>query len=669
MFQDRNVKTFNLMFKDIGFKLAITIAIVLLLIQITAIFYYTGNEAGQVLFGNTFNLVVDGFAIVLLFYAFFKARSFRKVSSTAWGILGLATLIWFIADLAWGIIEVYLGQDPFPSIADAFYLLYYPLFAIGILLFPRERFSTEGRLKFIIDMLVITLAAGLIFWIFLVSPTVAANAESPFIEMAASLGYVLGDFILLFAVFSLLFAGFKELSQNAVIFLLMGIFMAIISDSIYTIQSLQGTYVSGGFLDIGWLMQNILIGLAAITQVTEWKNMDSTISESWTKYKVKFLSYLPILLVVLSYAILIWAYYMDQANFQIALFTNAFIIGLVLIRQILSISETMETAKGVFESSPDAVLITNLQGEITDANPAALDIYGFSSKNEMVNQNMFNLIQKEDRIEAAKNMEKIIRDGVLRDVEFTLLKKDGERFPANMSVGIIPDLAGKPTTMMATIKDITERKKTENEIKKSLREKERLLREIHHRVKNNLQVVVSLLSLQSDFVGEKEASEILQDSEVKVQSMAMVHKLLYQTTDISRLDFMEYLKKLTSNILNTYPVDENVILNLNAKDIHLDADTAIPCGLIITELLTNSLKYAFNEGEQGSITVDMEKRDDKYILTVADNGIGISEDLDDINDDGVGLNLVNSLVLQLEGEIQLDNSKGTKFTIEFPAGD
>ncbi|MGF7119462.1 sensor histidine kinase [Methanobacterium oryzae] len=669
MFQDRNVNTFNLMFKDVGFKLAITLAIVLLLIQITAIFYYSGNEAGQILFGNTFNLVVDGFAIILIFYAFFKARSFRKASSTAWGILGIATVIWFIADLAWGIIEVYLGQDPFPSIADVFYLAYYPLFAIGILLFPRERFSTEGRLKFIIDMLVITLAAGLIFWIFLVSPTVAAYSESPFIEMVASLGYVLGDFILLFAVFSLLFAGFKELSQNAVIFLLMGIFIAIISDSIYTIQSLQGTYVSGGFLDIGWLMQSIFIGLAAITQVTEWKNMDSTVSESWTKYKVKFLSYLPILLVVLSYGMLVWTYYIDKANFEIAMIANAFIIGLVLIRQALSVSEKMETAKGVFESSPDAVLITNLQGEIIDINPAALDMYGFSSKNEMVNQNMFNLIQKEDRIEAAKNMERIIRDGVLRDVEFTLLKRDGERFPANISIGIIPDLAGKPTTMMATVKDITQRKKTENEVKKSLREKERLLREIHHRVKNNLQVVVSLLSLQSDFVGEKEASEILRDSEVKVQSMAMVHKLLYQTTDISRLDFMEYLKKLTSNILDTYPIHENILLNLNAQDIHLDADTAIPCGLIITELLTNSLKYAFNEGDQGSITINMERKDDEYILTVADDGIGVPDDLENISGDGVGLNLVNSLVLQLEGTLKLDNSKGTKFIIEFPAGD
>jgi PAS domain S-box-containing protein len=657
------------MFKDVGFKLAITLAIVLLLIQIAAIFYYTGNEAGQILFGNTFNLVVDGFAIVLLFYAFFKARSFRKVSSTAWGILGVATFIWLIADLAWGIIEVYLGQDPFPSIADVFYLAYYPLFAIGILLFPRERFSTEGRLKFIIDMLVITLAAGLIFWIFLVSPTVVAYTGSPFIELAASLGYVLGDFILLFAVFSLLFAGFKELSQNAVIFLLIGIFLAIVSDSIYTIQSLQGTYVSGGFLDIGWLMQNIFIGLAAITQVTEWKNMDSTVSESWTRYKVKFLSYLPILLVVVSYAMLMWTYYMDQANFQIAMIANAFIIGLVLIRQALSISEKMETAKGVFESSPDAVLITNLQGEIVDANPAALDIYGFSSKNEIVAQNMFNLIQKEDRIEAAKNMERIIRDGVLRDVEFNLLKKDGERFPAYMSIGIIPDLAGKPTTMMTTIKDISERKKVENELKKSLGEKERLLREIHHRVKNNLQVVVSLLSLQSDFVGEKEASEILRDSEVKVQSMAMVHKLLYQTTDISRLDFIEYLKKFTSKILDTYPIHENIQLNLNAQDIHLDADTAIPCGLIITELLTNSLKYAFNEDDQGSITIDMERKGDKYILTVADDGIGVPDDLDNISDEGVGLNLVNSLVLQLEGTLELDNSKGTKFVIEFPAGD
>ena len=110
--------------------------------------------------------------------------------------------------------------------------------------------------------------------------------------------------------------------------------------------------------------------------------------------------------------------------------------------------------------------------------------------------------------------------------------------------------------------------------------------------------MVSLLSLQSEFIGEKEASEILQDSEIKVRSMAMVHKLLYQTTDLSKLDFMEYVDKLGSNILNTYSRDD-IKLDIIAKDIYLDTDTAIPCGLIITELITNSLKYAFPDRQYG----------------------------------------------------------------------
>jgi two-component sensor histidine kinase len=215
--------------------------------------------------------------------------------------------------------------------------------------------------------------------------------------------------------------------------------------------------------------------------------------------------------------------------------------------------------------------------------------------------------------------------------------------------------------------EIAERKRAEEQIKASLGEKEVLLKEIHHRVKNNLQVVSSMLQLQSRNIKDKETVEMFQESRNRVRSMALVHERLYQSRDLARVDFAKYIQSLANYLCRSYGVNTNVIqLKTNLHDVFLGVDTAIPCGLILNELVSNSLKHAFPEGREGEIHIELRSdSDDKFTLMVSDNGVGLLKDLDFRNTESLGLQLVNTLVNQLEGTIELDRRDGTAFKITF----
>ncbi|OPY29573.1 MAG: putative diguanylate cyclase [Methanobacterium sp. PtaU1.Bin242] len=213
--------------------------------------------------------------------------------------------------------------------------------------------------------------------------------------------------------------------------------------------------------------------------------------------------------------------------------------------------------------------------------------------------------------------------------------------------------------------DITNRKKAEDEIKSSLKEKELLLQEIHHRVKNNLQIISSLLNLQENYVEEEEAVNVLRESQNRVLSMAMIHEMLYDSKDLSSIDFHGYIQHLVYDLFNSYGITSGYVKpEIKVGDIFLNIETSVPCGLIISELVSNSLKYAFPK-VGGVLSVDLHLHGDEYELIIADDGVGLPEDLDYTDTESLGLRLVNSLVRQLDGTIKLDRSQGTKFTIKF----
>jgi PAS domain S-box-containing protein len=229
------------------------------------------------------------------------------------------------------------------------------------------------------------------------------------------------------------------------------------------------------------------------------------------------------------------------------------------------------------------------------------------------------------------------------------------------------DSTGNPKRIVGTLRDRTDRANAEKKIKESLEEKEILLKEIHHRVKNNLMIISSLLNLQSSYIKDKTSQDAFKESQNRAKSMALIHEKLYQSTDLKRIDFGDYISSLATKLFHTYNADPSLIkLKINAENILLDINTAIPLGLIVNELITNSLKHAFPDGKPGKINVNFHTQDDHYEFTVKDNGIGFPEDLDYQNTDSLGLQLINSLTSQIDGEIELDRNNGTEFKIKFP---
>ena len=193
-----------------------------------------------------------------------------------------------------------------------------------------------------------------------------------------------------------------------------------------------------------------------------------------------------------------------------------------------------------------------------------------------------------------------------------------------------------------------------------------LMREIHHRVKNNLQIISSLLNLQSQYINDDYALDIFTESQNRVRSMAIIHEKLYKSESMSKIDFGDYISDLADSLFYNHNVNNSRIkLNKNFDKIYFNVDTAIPCGLIVNELITNCLKHAFPDNINGEVGIDMLKIDDKYVLNVKDNGVGFPEDIDYKNTESLGLQLVTSLVNQIDGTIDLDNDTGSNFKIIF----
>ena len=224
-----------------------------------------------------------------------------------------------------------------------------------------------------------------------------------------------------------------------------------------------------------------------------------------------------------------------------------------------------------------------------------------------------------------------------------------------------------PLMLCTVVQDITDRKEFENSLKTSLEEKEVLLREIHHRVKNNLQIISSLLNLQTVYINDEEALNLFKESQNRVRSMSMIHESLYQSRDLAHIDFSIYISRLSNELLSSYGVNINLIsLKTDLENIFLDINTAIPCGLIITELFTNSIKYAFPHGRKGIINIKFKRdKGDNFILEVSDDGVGLPDDIDIKQTKSLGMRLVNSLVDQLDGTVEVDGSSGTRFVIKF----
>jgi PAS domain S-box-containing protein len=211
------------------------------------------------------------------------------------------------------------------------------------------------------------------------------------------------------------------------------------------------------------------------------------------------------------------------------------------------------------------------------------------------------------------------------------------------------------------------RKRAEAQIKAQLQEKDVLLKEVHHRVKNNMQVISSLLNLQSRRIKDPSVFEMFKESQRRIRSMALIHERLYQSSDLSRIEFSEYISNLATHLFHSYQVDAHRIqLKLETEKVHLNINTAIPCGLIVNELVSNALKHAFPDGRNGQLEIGLQQvPGDGYVLQVIDDGVGFPEGLDFRKTETLGMQIISTLVEQIDGRLELNREKGSAFRLEF----
>ena len=330
-----------------------------------------------------------------------------------------------------------------------------------------------------------------------------------------------------------------------------------------------------------------------------------------------------------------------------------------------AVRESEEYYRMIIENSNDMIWTLDTEGRFLFFNKRSEQITGYRLE-DWQGKSFAPLIYKEDIPKVTEVFHKIL-SGQPQQYEVSVIRKDGSKLILSVNSAPIYSKA-KVVGTVSFGRDVTEQKEAEEQIKKSLKEKEILLGEIHHRVKNNMQVISSMLSLQSEYITEEKYRDMFQESQNRILSMSLIHENLYQSRNFAKIDLNEYINDLVNDLFRYYGIDTgNITLNINVENVYLGIDSGIPCGFIINELVTNSLKHAFPDGRKGEIYIAFSQNNENiYELFVGDNGVSIPEDLDIGNTESLGLQLVTMLVKdQLEGEIDLNRNNGTKFRIKF----
>jgi PAS domain S-box-containing protein len=318
------------------------------------------------------------------------------------------------------------------------------------------------------------------------------------------------------------------------------------------------------------------------------------------------------------------------------------------------------------DTLPLLVYETDEKGNITYFNKAAYIYTGYTDEDFKAGITLPMMFPEGEMERSIENSKKTMSGVNVGAIEYILKRKDGSLYTAIINTVPVM-LEDRVVGRRGVVTDITELKKAEERIMASLKEKEVLLREIHHRVKNNLQIISSMLRLQSDYIPDEKLLDVFRDAQSRVLTMSLVHEKLYKAADFSRINVPEYIHELVDTISSSYDFNEDKIkIKVSSDLVYVNLDTMIPLGLILNELMTNCLKHAFAGSAEGLIEVQFSKLENEQLfLCVKDNGIGIDEDIDIENVQSLGLRLVKILSDQIGGELKIRNKKGSQFTILF----
>ncbi len=342
---------------------------------------------------------------------------------------------------------------------------------------------------------------------------------------------------------------------------------------------------------------------------------------------------------------------------------------LLAVRDITEQKKSNELRyRRLFESARDAIVVVDAEtGRITDVNPYTLEWLKFA-RNELLGRQLWTTGIFSDREGAEFIFRQVLDKGPVRLDGMHLESSDHESVEAELIGNAY--LEGTRKVVQLNMRDVTERKKIEDQVRASLRDKEVLVQEIHHRVKNNLQVISSILSLQAKYIRDGELMLALNETRNRVRAIAAIHEMLYQTKGFARIEIGPYLRKLAAMLLDFYGVEDGAVgMDIDIGAVWLDIDKAIPCGLIVNELISNSLKHAFKDKGKGRICISLEPEElNCYRLMVGDNGIGFQKNFDIRKTQSLGLQMVHLLADQLGGTVALGGSKGAEVTIRFPGG-
>ena len=335
----------------------------------------------------------------------------------------------------------------------------------------------------------------------------------------------------------------------------------------------------------------------------------------------------------------------------------------VKTKQLTEKNLELEKLSLVASRTDNAVLIASPDGTIEWVNDGFIQLMGMP-KEKLLNNNL-------SEINVYTNIKNEIREAVAnkhsRIFESNVTTYNIENLWISSTLTPIYDEDGILKKLVVVDSDITAGKNMQKLIEISLKEKDVLLKEIHHRVKNNLQIIISLLNLQTGYIKDEVTLKAVKDGQSRVRSMALVHEKFYQSDELSEIDFAEYIEKLCHFIYQSYgDKTDRIHLQISGDKIGLDMDTAMPCGLLVNEIVSNSYKYAFPNQEKGTIQIDFKKNDNKIILFIQDNGVGFPEEYDLEKSESLGMQLIQALTSQLDGDLVVSRENGTSFKISFP---